>query len=115
MQVLIGVEKYIIKGNNDFEAFNEIKKNMKVNEEYYWGIGEHAAIVKKNILGKYKYLELQDSELKENKYNSLVKEELKRRFGCDNNRYGMTVLIRIKTLLENEEFIKILGYLNTEI
>ena len=109
MQVLIGVEKYIIKGNNDFEAFNEIKKNMKVNEEYYLGIGEHAAIVKK------KYLELQDSELKENKYNSLVKEELKRRFGCDNNRYGMTVLIRIKTLLENEEFIKILGYLNTEI
>lgn len=115
MQVLIGVEKYIIKGNNDFEAFNEIKKNMKVNEEYYLGIGEHVAIVKKNILGKYKYLELQDFNPKENKYNSLVKEELERRFGCDNNRYGMTVLIRIKTLLKNEEFIKILGYLNTEI
>ena len=98
-----------------YEQKLETISSNKVNEEYYLGIGEHAAIVKKNILGKYKYLELQDSELKENKYNSLVKEELKRRFGCDNNRYGMTVLIRIKTLLENEEFIKILGYLNTEI
>ena len=115
MQVLIGVEKYIIKGNNDFEAFNEIKKNMKVNEEYYLGIGEHVAIVKKNILGKYEYLELQDLGPKESKYNSLDTEELKRRFGCKNDRYGMTVLMRIKTLLKNEEFIKILGYLNTEI
>ena len=103
-----------MRNSNELEAFKEIKKNMKINEDYYLGIGQHAAIIKKNEFGTYYYIELQEPKLEKNGYQLLWDMPLEERFNCEKRGNRDTILIRAETLYNNKEFIKILGFLNTE-
>lgn len=87
-------------------------------KEYFFVSGSHAAIVKKEN-GELKYLELQDRV--SNGWFPLNDNVLKRRFSCHHSRtrYGRTFdcesfIIDADKLTESDEYISLLGYINTE-
>lgn len=119
-----GVKSFVEEDYNDFKALKRILKNVEDNKEYYLATGKHATIIKKED-GKLRYLELQDE--KENGFKD-VKETLfyntwKERFKCQkshNIKYigkvkADNILIDIETLYNNDEFKKILGFINTNV
>lgn len=115
---LKGINSTVIKEMNDFKGANELLKSMADNKEYYLATGRHAAIVKR-VDGSYQYLELQSRI--ENGFKPLDNDVLKRRFGCQKShtfagsKYALdNVLIEVDSLKDNEEFRKILGYINTD-
>lgn len=102
-------------------------EDVEENKKYYLATGRHAAIIRKSKNNKnnsfYEYLELQaPSNRKDvwNGYHDLTDKELKDRFKCQKThtmRYwrikASSILINIETLGEDQEFLKILGYINT--
>lgn len=97
----------------------KILKNCEKGKEYYLQAGGHAAIVRLNDSGKLQFLELQSRHRNgwinfEEEYYSLD-ERLKYRFGCSTtSKYIPTVYMTdIGQLKDNDEFIDILGYINT--
>jgi hypothetical protein len=87
-------------------------------KEYFFVSGSHAAIVKREN-GELKYLELQDSM--SNGWFPLNDNVLKRRFSCHHSRtrYGRvfdceSFIIDADKLTESDEYISLLGYINTE-
>nr|DAS75252.1 MAG TPA: hypothetical protein [Caudoviricetes sp.] len=115
---LDGVIGYIEKDKNDFVAVKKLIGNMKIDKEYYLATGEHAAIIRKNSKG-FEYLELQTED--NNGFKKLTDSELKTRFICKKShtvlgmKYEATsILIDVDSLIESDEFNKILGFLNTE-
>jgi len=111
------VRSTILKEYNDLKAASSLLQSMEPNKEYYLSTGNHASIVKRTESG-YMYLELQSAT--GNGFKELTTDVLKRRFGCKKThtiagtKYESTnVLIEAESLQENEEFRKILGYLNT--
>ncbi|MEG3309341.1 hypothetical protein RFL04_09440 [Streptococcus suis] len=115
---LDGVISHIAYHTSDFRAIRSLIKEMEIGKEYYLATGGHAAIIKKND-GLFSYLELQDP--KNNGYKPLTDSVLRQRFGCKASHtfYGRKIevpsmLIDIDTLGSNEEFHKILGFINTD-
>lgn len=115
---LDGVISHISYHTSDFRAIRSLIKEMEIGKEYYLATGGHAAIIKKSD-GLFSYLELQDP--KNNGYKPLTDSVLRQRFGCKASHtfYGRKIevpsmLIDIDTLGRNEEFHKILGFINTD-
>lgn len=91
----------------------KILSNVEKGKEYYLSVGKHAAIVRKTEGGILQYLELQSSE--ENGWKDFsenVRDTLLQRFKCGKLN-GKAYLTDIGQLDGNEEFIKVLGYINT--
>lgn len=113
-----GVESFLVKGKDDFKAAASLVKNIdKIGKEYILNVGKHAAIIRKAQTG-YEYLELQSDG--QNGFKRLTMEALKERFGCTKSttKTGIKVeknnlLIDIDSLNGNEEFERLLGYINT--
>ena len=116
---LSGVKSFTVKDYNDHNAVLKLTQNMVKEKEYYLATGRHAAIIRKTSKG-LEYLELQDNELF-NGYKKLTHKVLTKRFGCKkshNLKYvgkveAESILIDVDSLKNNEEFKKILGFINT--
>lgn len=107
-----GVEGYKKTTNGYLKGWSEVKNEVSSNKEYILSTGKHRAIIRKNSSGEYEYLELQRNE---NGWNTLDDNSLRKRFGVEenDNRIVTTTLIEIDSLGKSEEFIKMLGYINT--
>lgn len=112
-----GVESFITKNTNDIKASLEIIKQLQSDRDYYFATASHAAIIRQ-IDGQWNYLELQ-SEIN-NGFHRLTTDTLRSRFGARKShtvagqKYEKTTLaFDIETLMRNNEFEDLLGYLNT--
>lgn len=116
---LSGIKSFNVKDYNDYNAVLRLTQNMIKDKEYYLATGGHAAIIRKTSEG-LEYLELQDNEIL-NGYKKLNNNVLTKRFGCKkshNLKYigkveAESILIDVDSLKNNEEFKKILGFINT--
>ena len=97
-----------------------LAKKCEPGKEYYFCAGKHAAIIKADISGKYKYLELQ-SGLK-NGWNSVptgvtgavdLDGLFGWRFGCDPSEPDVPVMLDIQGMYGSKLFHRSLGYINT--
>ena len=111
----LGCDKYT--SPDMFHSANKVLEGVEDGKEYYFDAGKHAAIVRKKE-GKLQYLELQSPT---NGWYDLNDNVLKNRFGCAHSkaRFGTTVLqtsrlIETSKLASNEEFISLMGYINTD-
>lgn len=107
----------VVRNGNDFKTAKELLAKTVEGKEYYFGVGQHVAIIRKTATG-YEYLELQSST--SNGWKKLTTEELRHRFGCkkSHTRAGMKhevsgELIDLDLLKSDGGFKKLLGYLNT--
>jgi SPP1 gp7 family putative phage head morphogenesis protein len=114
---LDGVRSVRVTSNNDFTAVAQLLSKAEKGKEYYLSTGKHASIIRKTDKG-FEYLELQHPT--DNGFKPLTTTTLKTRFGCkkSNTVFGGKVevdnlMIDVESLAESEEFIEILGYLNT--
>ena len=110
---LPGVESQLISGTNDIDCANQLLQNTEPGKEYYLATGQHAAIVKQNGNG-FDYLELQHPS-SGNGWHPLDNDVLTNRFGCSDS-HSMefsNYLMDVDSLSNNEEFLDILGYINT--
>lgn len=109
---LPGVNALIYNGKDDLICANDLLSTMQTGKEYYLATGLHASIVRK-IDGHYEYLELQHPT--DNGWHILNDTVLLNRFGCSQSNTVVypNFLIDIESLAGNEEFLEILGYLNT--
>lgn len=109
---LPGVDSRILRGRNDLLCVNDLLNSMIQGKEYYLATGEHAAIVRK-VEDHFEYLELQHPT--NNGWHTLDDSILLRRFHCEKfNAFKCpNFLIDVSSLAENQEFLGILGYLNT--
>ena len=109
---LPGMESYVYTGKNDIRAAHELMQNMIIGKKYYIGIGSHASVIRKTDTG-YEYLELQSSE--KNGWKPLNDDVFKWRFRCKQRRtYELTSkMVEIESMGKNEEFIRLLGFINT--
>lgn len=98
---------------NDIENAKVQLRKIVSEKEYYFAIGQHAAIIRKHQ-DHFEYLELQHPS-NGNGWHTLDANTLIARFGCKKERaYEMSsYLIDVETLSNNEEFLNILGYINT--
>ncbi len=109
---LPGVDSKIINGCDDIECADRLLSEMEAGKEYYLATGQHASIVRLNN-GHYEYLELQSAT--QNGWKLLHDGVLYDRFGCDiNNKEYPNFLIDVESLSQSNEFLDILGYINTE-
>lgn len=109
---LLGVESKVVSGRDDVACADQLLSEMKPGKEYYLATGEHASIVRKNN-GLYEYLELQHPT--KNGWYLLHDERLIHRFKCrDTNKVEYpNFLIDIDSLANCNEFLDLLGYINT--
>lgn len=98
---------------NDFDSVAKLLKTTKVGREYFLTTGAHTAIIRKAAKG-YEYLDLQDTRF--TAWRPVGQGILKRRFGCSQqHKYrARSVLLDIENLRNNEDFKKILGYINSD-
>jgi hypothetical protein len=115
---LDGVNSQIVSVSNEIKETVNMLKTVDWDKEYYLAVGKHAAIVRATKQSGYEYLELQSAT--SNGFKPLTGNVLSRRFGATKSRtalgykYNTTVvLIDCDTLKGNDEFRKILGYMNT--
>lgn len=113
-----GVKFESASNTNDFTAATSVLKAAEPGKEYILVTGRHAAVVKNEGSGHYKYLELQSE--KDNGFHSLTTKELKNRFWCQKSHssFGFqtkraSYLIDIASLKGSKEFQSICGYINT--
>lgn len=116
---LDGVTSFIERDYSDFKALNRLLEHVEEDKEYYLATGNHAAIIKKTSEG-YKYLELQSGNPSQNGFHDLTNKELRYRFNCKNSHrlFGRKIepqnfLIDAESLYNNDEFKKIMGFVNT--
>lgn len=118
---LDGVTSFIAQNTNDFTSAHQLFKNMEEGKEYVLTIGRHGSVIRLKD-GVREYLELQCGQTTgyTNGWHELNDNTLKWRFGCkrSHSTYGMkyspeSVLVDIETLSRNNDFIDILGYINT--
>ena len=98
---------------NDIETVAKLLKTTEAGREYFLTTGSHTAIIRKAAKG-YEYLDLQDTRF--TAWRPLNKAILKDRFGCSQQyKYrARSALFDIENLRNNEDFKKILGYINTK-
>ena len=115
-----GVKSYIEKHNSDKIAVKKLLSKVEEKKEYILATGEHAAIVRKNN-GELEYLELQHPFSKANKFYPLNNKVLRERFGTVSSNKTSTgikyeknsYLIDVESLGKNNEFSKLLQFINT--
>lgn len=102
---------------NDFTASKKLLEGVEEGKEYWFCTGSHAAVVRKKD-GKIQYLELQSAMT--NGWFPLTEGALKNRFSAKKSHSvygtkirGKSVIIDSEKLVNNEEFISFLGYINT--
>lgn len=115
---LNGVESFIEKAYNDYDAVEKLLKKVVKNKEYIFATGSHTAIVRKLDKG-FEYLELQTPY--NNGFKPLTYKVLKDRFSCRKTHTvsgikteAASQLIDIETLVNNPEFKTIVEYINTD-
>lgn len=98
---------------NDIETVAKLLKTTEVGREYFLTTGSHTAIIRKAAKG-YEYLDLQDTRF--TAWRPIDQGILKRRFGCSQqHKYrARSALFDIENLRNNEDFKKILGYINSD-
>ena len=107
-----GVNSTIVSGTNDVECANNLLSEMIPGRQYFLRTGRHGAIVRNNG-GRYEYLELQSPT--NNGWHTLDDNELVRRFDCQVRTEEMkNDLIDIESLYDSDDFIDMLGYINTD-
>ena len=113
---LDGVNSVIQRGKDDTVCAEQLMSHMERGREYYMATGAHAAVVRCNNEGRYQYLELQSGVAGENGWRPLTQEALYSRFGCEDgqNQEYANYLIELDSLQNNEEFLDLLGYINTD-
>lgn len=109
---IITEDDYTIAADNGVSVLDQMKKG----KEYYLSVGRHAAIVRRAESG-FQYLELQSAD--KNgwiDFSSDPERTLVRRFGCtlSPEDYTAAHLVDIDQLKGNQDFIDILGYVNTK-
>lgn len=111
---LPGVQSVVLHGTNDIETSNQLLSYLQNGKEYYFATGGHAAIVRKNG-ERVEYLELQHPA-NGNGWHAMDANTLEKRFGCFKSREVAcaSFLIDIDSLGKNQDFIRILGFINTE-
>ena len=108
---LPGVESKVVYGRDDVACADQLLSEMKPGKEYYLATGQHASIVRQNN-GHYEYLELQSAS--DNGWHLLHDGRLFDRFGCDINKVEYpNFLIDVESLGNCNEFLDLLGYINT--
>lgn len=117
---LDGVESKSIRVTSDNKLSQvalsmELLESAKEGKEYYFETGQHAAIVRKKD-GQYQYLELQSEYA--NGWKQLDEDTLSWRFACFESQLvslmAPPLMIDIESLGKSEEFISLLGYINTD-
>lgn len=118
---LDGVRSFTATSTNDFKAVHELFKHMEDGKEYILFTGQHGSVIRQ-VNGTREYLELQCGNATgyTNGYHTLDDNALKWRFACkkSHSSYGMkyektNLLIDIDSLMGNNDFVEILGYINT--
>lgn len=111
---LPGVKSRVICGRDDLDSAGRLFAGMESGKEYYLAIGQHAAIVRRDgdHIG---YLELQHPS-DGNGWQTLSGKLLKTRFGCLSTWSSevQSFLMEVDSLAKCREFLKLLGYINTE-
>lgn len=110
---LPGVRSAEASGRNDIETTHRLINNIPSGKEFYFATGQHAAIVRNNN-GQMQYLELQHPS-NGNGWHDLEDYVLVNRFGASPNHTVdfSSHLIEVDSLSNNQEFLNILGYINT--
>ena len=111
-----GVE---VRNTNDYKAANELLLKMAEGKEYYFTCGRHAVILRKKG-GVYEYLEMQSSDPKENGFQRLTVQSLKKRFKAQKSyttykvKYEVSsFLVDVESLGKSPGYRKLVGYINT--
>lgn len=116
----VGATPTVTKGYDQFEIGKKLLSQMEKNKEHCLFVGQHVAMVR-DLGDGYEYLELQSAKKSGwRKFSSDIDYTLEHRFGCTHK----TTIVGIKLeqtgmildpdeLKDNEEFRKILGYINT--
>ena len=110
---LPNVRSVTLNGTDDIASANQLLQDMTPGKEYYLATGQHAAIVR-NTGNGYEYLELQHPS-NGNGWHELDDYILTARFGASRNHsvsYS-NYMIEVESLTNSQEFINILGYINT--
>lgn len=106
---IVSITEY---GNNDIACARKLLQNVSSGKNYYLATGGHAAIVRR-IDSRFEYLELQHQG-NGNGWHTLDDNILVDRFGCINRCFeNSNFLIDGESLSSNQEFLDILGYINT--
>lgn len=103
------------RSERELDASMKMLENVEEGKEYAFACGRHAAVVRR-VDGKLQYLELQSYE-EDNRWHDLTETELQKRFKCAVKRtahYGTCCLIEADKLVANQEFVSMMGYINTE-
>lgn len=111
---LPGVKSRVICGRDDLDSAGRLFAGMESGKEYYLAIGQHAAIVRRDgdHIG---YLELQHPS-DGNGWQTLSGNILRERFGCLSTWSSEipSFLMEVDSLAKCREFLKLLGFINTE-
>lgn len=117
-RVMMALGGRVETDKDGFKATHRILDTVEDGgKEYFFCTGSHAAIVKK-VDGKLMFLELQDPTT--NGWFPLDDNVLKRRFRCLHSarsgyaRDRKCHIIEAEKLTESDEFISLMGYINTE-
>ena len=110
---LPGVRSAESSGRNDIVTTHNLIDTIPSGKEFYLATGQHAAIVRNNN-GQMQYLELQHPS-NGNGWHDLDDYVLINRFGASPNHMMpfSSHLIEVDSLSNNQEFLNILGYINT--
>lgn len=110
---LSGVDSISFSEINDVDCAHKLVNCMIPGKEYYFCVGRHAAIIR-NFGERTEYLELQHPF--QNGWHELNDVELRERFKCESHifykRSGF--LIEVASLSKSNEFLDLLGYINTD-
>lgn len=110
---LPGVTSLIEYGSDDVTCVSKLLQSTENGKNYYLATGGHAAVIRQNN-DHFEYLELQHPG-RGNGWHSLDESVLINRFGCSSNRHhdNSSFLIDANSLAHSQEFLDILGYINT--
>lgn len=108
------INGHVIYGKDEVKVANELLAKTEEGKEYWLGVGQHAAIVRKSFLG-YEYLELQADKV--NGWHWLDDSVLRWRFGCKLRRnYELPArLMDVDKLTQSDDFLSLLKFINTDV
>lgn len=113
---LKGVKSYRKQSDNQVKDTLDVMTKAKPDKDYILCAGKHTALVRKDKDGLFQYLELQAKD----KYGWIPLKEghVKALFGLKENVMSKkmvtmpSILIDVKSLMKNEDFLDLLKYIN---
>ena len=113
---LPGINPIVETAKSEITAGKHLLKKIEEGKQYYFCVGRHAAIVRKEG-EKYQYMELQTfSNNGWTDFNGNPGYTLYNRFGCRKSNRGITeraTMVDIEDFTGSEDFYSLLGYINT--